>query len=62
MTKLKKRRKELKITQKLASELARVNFRVYQHYEQGHNELADAKYSTVASIAKALQCKIDDII
>ncbi len=61
-TKLKAARVKSGITQGKLAEMAGVNVRVLQHYEQGSKKLDLARIDTILSIALALNMPIQDII
>lgn len=49
------------LTQKELSEKSGVSLRMVQLYEQGQNDLSKAQVSVVLSLAKALDCTIEDL-
>lgn len=61
-TKLKAVRVKSGITQGKLAEMADVNVRVLQHYEQGSKKLDLARLDTILSIALALNTPIEVII
>ena len=50
------------LTQKMLSEKSGVSLRMIQLYEQGQNDLSKAQVSVVISLAKALNCDIDQLV
>ena len=55
-------RKEKCLTQKQLAEKSGVNLRTIQNYECGRTNLEDASISTGIALAKALDCKVEDLI
>lgn len=62
MNKLKQHREAAGITQKQLAEKTQMSLRTIQHLEQGTRDLNKAQAFTVWSIAKALNCKMEDLI
>lgn len=62
MTKLKALRKAKNITQSKLSELASVNLRTLQDYEQGAKDINKAAGISLYKIAKVLECSIEDLL
>ena len=50
------------LTQKTLSEKSGVSLRMIQLYEQGQNSLGKAQASVVYQLAKALDCRIEDLL
>lgn len=61
-SRLKWHREDKGMTQKELAEKSGVNFAVLQHYEQGINDINNAKVTTVLALAEALDCDVYDII
>ena len=59
---LKRLRQERKLTQEQLAALSGVNVRSIRSYEQGSNDLAKAQGETLMMLAKALSCKVEDLI
>lgn len=59
---LKQKRKEKGLSQSQLAELADVNVRTLQYYEQGVKDINGAKLNTLLSLANALECSIADIV
>lgn len=62
MRKLKKMRTNKGYTQKQLSEYSGISIRVIQDYEQGHLYINNAKADSLRSIAKVLECHIEDLL
>lgn len=62
MSKLKDMRTMRGITQQQLADATGVSVRMIQQYEQGKNNFNTAAAITVYKIAKALYCKVEDII
>lgn len=62
MSNLKKIRESKGLTQAKLAELAGVNVRMVQHYEQGFHDINKAEAMTVYKLAKALKCKMEDLL
>ena len=60
--KLKKVRISKGLSQSKLAELAGINVRTLQHYEQGSKNFDHAKIETIFSICNALGCKLSDVI
>lgn len=60
-TRLQMRRKLCGYSQKELSEKAGVNLRTLQQYELGAKDINKAAVSSIIALAKALDCKVDDI-
>lgn len=60
--KLKEIRMSKKLSQSKLAELAGINVRTLQHYEQGSKNFDHAKIETIFSICNVLGCKLSDII
>ena len=61
-SRLQLRRKELGLTQKELAELAGVNLRTLQQYENKSKDINKASVETVLALSKVLYCEIRDII
>ena len=55
-------RKNKGLSQSQLAEIAGVNVRTLQYYEQGVKDINGAKLITLLSLASALECKISDIV
>ena len=55
-------RKGQNMTQKQLSELTGLNLRSLQNYEQGRIDLNTAEARTIYILAKALRCKMEDLL
>lgn len=62
MAKLKEMRQAQGLSQSQLAELAGLNVRTLQHYEQGSKVFDHARLDTILKCAIALQCKLEDII
>ena len=62
MTRLKEMRQRRGITQAQLSDASGVNIRAVQDYEQGSNDINKAAAITVLKLARALYCKMEDIM
>ena len=62
MNKLAEKRKNKNLTQQQLSEKSGVAVRSIRAYEQGSKELNKAQAITVYRLAKALKCKVDDLL
>lgn len=62
MTKLQQLRTSKNLSQQQLADLAGVNVRVLQHYEQGSRRVDYARMDTIMKLAKALDCKMVEII
>lgn len=61
-TKLQQLRKAAKFSQSQLAEVAGVDIRMYQNYEQGVRDVSKAQLSTLLRICNALSCKLSDIV
>ena len=61
-TKLKKVRQEKGMTQKELAEVAGLNLRTLQHYEQGSKDLSQAAAITVYRLAEVLGVMIEELL
>ena len=52
---LKKRRRQLGLTQQEVAEKAGINIKQYQRFETGERELTDASFVTTCQVLKALE-------
>lgn len=59
---LKNIREKNNLSQSQLASLVGISTRTLQDYEQGRKELSCAKAITVYKIAKALNCKFEDLI
>ena len=62
VTNLQRLRKESGYSQRTLAENAQVNIRMIQQYENKSKDINKAAVITVASLAKALGCKIEDLL
>lgn len=62
MNKLKKIRVQQGLSQSLLSKKANVSLRSLQAYEQDDRDLNKAQAETVYKLAKALNCKMEELI
>lgn len=62
MSKLKDRRNAKHISQCRLSEISGVNIRMIQYYEQGRSDINKAEALSVYKLAKALECRIEDLL
>lgn len=62
MSNLKKIREEKNITQIKLAEESGVSIRMIQHYEQGVKDITKAQAITLYKLAKALECKVEDLL
>lgn len=62
MTNLKKKRKAAGLTQHELAERASVSVRTLQYYEQGVLSIDKAAAATVARLAFALGCHVEDLL
>lgn len=60
--KLQKLRQAAGLSQSQLAEVAGINVRMYQKYEQGDRDISKAQLSTLLRICKALSCKLSDIV
>lgn len=59
---LKKVRTEKGLSQAELAEKSGVNYRMIQKYEYGEKDLNKAKAETVCKLAKALGCRMEDLV
>lgn len=62
MTRLKMLRLRAGLTQREMADKAGVKIRVYQSYEQGQRPIEHVRTETVLRMAKALECRVEDLI
>ena len=62
MTNLKRIREERGLSQTKLAEESGVSVRMIQHYEQGVKDLNRAQAITVHRLARALNCKVEDLL
>lgn len=62
MNKLKEIRTQQGLSQSLLSKEANVSLKTLQAYEQGDRDLNKAQAETVYKLAKALNCKMEELI
>lgn len=62
MSKLQDARKAAGLSQSKLAEVAGINLRILQYYEQGKNDINKAQVLTVYKLAKALNVNIEDIL
>ena len=62
MNKLKEKRMQRKLSQSQLAKASGVSLRMLQKYEQGDRDLNKAQAETVYKLAKALNCKIEELI
>ena len=62
MSKLKKIREAVGLSQNKLATLSGVSNRMIQHYEQGVKDINKAQVGTVYKLAKALKVNIEDLI
>ena len=60
--KLKEQRQKQKMTQKQLAEKSGVNQRTLENYECGKTDLKKASIETGIALAKALDCRVEDLI
>ena len=61
-TRLQARRKNCSLTQRKLSELSGVNLRAIQQYEGRSKDINKAAGATLRSLARALSCRIEDLL
>lgn len=61
-TRLKAMRLQKNITQKELAEIADINQRVLQHYEQGSKVIDSARLEVILKLCIALDCEMSDIL
>lgn len=59
---LQEKRKEKGLSQSQLANLAGVNVRMIQYYEQDVKDINGAKLNTLLSLANVLDCSISDIV
>lgn len=63
---MSKKLKEVRVSKGLSqpqlAELAGINLRTLQHYEQGSKNFDHARIQTIFSVCNALECKLSDVI
>ena len=59
---LREYRRRSGLSQSKIAEIAGVNLRMYQYYEQGAKDLTKAEAGSVLRIAKALGVTVEDLI
>ena len=62
MNKLKEIRTQQGLAQSLLSKEANVSLKTLQAYEQGDRDIKKAQAETVYKLAKALNCKMEELI
>lgn len=62
MNKLKEKRMQRKLSQSQLAKASGVSLRMLQKYEQGDRDIKKAQAETVYKLAKALNCKIEELI
>ena len=62
MGNLKRIREARNLTQAQLAEKSGVNLRMVQYYENGFKDINKAQAITLYRVAKALECKIEDIL
>lgn len=62
MNKLKEIRTQQGLSQSLLSKSSGVSLRMLQKYEQGDRDLNKAQAETVYKLAKALNCRMEELI
>lgn len=62
MNKLKEKRTQLELSQIQLAKASGVSLRMLQKYEQGVRDLNKAQAETVYKLAKALNCKMEELI
>ena len=62
MSKLKAIRENKGLSQAKLSEISGVNVRILQYYEQGYKDINKAQAITLYQVAKALDCKIENLL
>lgn len=60
--KLQELRLNAGMSQSQLANKAGVNGRMLQHYEQGYKDINKAQAITVYKLAKALDCKVEDLL
>lgn len=59
---LKEARLKAGLSQSQLANLASINLRMLQYYEQGKNDINKAQVQTLLKLCKALNCSLADII
>lgn len=62
MKRLKLYRTKAGLSQSKLAELSGVNVRMIQHYEQGAKDINKAQADTILTLAKALNCNMEDLL
>lgn len=62
MSNLKKLRELRGLSQRKLSDLSGVNVRMIQYYEQGAKDINKAQADTILTLAKALNCNMEDLL
>lgn len=62
MINLKRIREERGLSQNKLAEASGVNVRMIQYYEQGVKDINAAAALTVSKLARALDCKVEDLL
>lgn len=62
MNKLKEKRMQRKLSQSQLAKASGVSLRMLQKYEQGDRDIKKAQAETVYKLAKALNCKMKELI
>lgn len=62
MSNLKTIRESKGLTQAKLAEIAGVSKRMVEYYEQGYHDINRAEAFTVYKLAKALRCKMEDLV
>lgn len=62
MNKLKEKRMQRKLSQSQLAKESGVSLRMLQKYEQGDRDIKKAQAETVYKLAKALNCKMEELI
>ena len=62
MNKLKEKRMQRKLSQFQLAKESGVSLRMLQKYEQGDRDIKKAQAETVYKLAKALNCKMEELI
>ena len=60
--KLSEKRKQMKISQKILSDLSGVSVCSIRAYEQGTKDVNKAQGITLYKLSKALKCNVEDIL
>lgn len=62
MNKVKEKRMQRKLSQSQLAKASGVSLRMLQKYEQGDRDIKKAQAETVYKLAKALNCKMEELI